>query len=147
MKITKIIVGTLSLATIVLLVVNVVKYSRNIEDFLRSYKLLPEPETFTELYFTDHLHLPSTIYPNQKQVFKVTIHNLENKDMKYPYEVYIDTKGSKQLLDQNSIFLKNNAYKTITENFILINPATRSAVVVNLINKNQSIDFWIEGKR
>ncbi len=42
-----------------------------------------KPETFTELYFEDHLSLPKEIILFKENNFKFTIHNLENKDMDY----------------------------------------------------------------
>jgi len=103
-----------------------------------------KPETFTELYFEDHLSLPSKIADYQENKFKFTIHNLENKDMSYPYEVYIDVNGRKLILDKKSIFIKSNEFKTIDEDFTLVLTIERVEVIVNLLNKNQQIDFWME---
>lgn len=103
-----------------------------------------KPETFTELYFEDHLSLPNKVTLSKKNSFKFTIHNLENKDMEYPYEVYIDMNGEKKIIDTNSIFIKNTEYKTIPVDFTITTRIQRAKVVVNLINKNQKIDFLIE---
>ncbi|RJQ35848.1 hypothetical protein C4559_06290 [Candidatus Microgenomates bacterium] len=103
------------------------------------------PETFTELYFENHLSLPNKIVYYKENDFKFTIHNLENKDMEYPYEVYIDLNGEKQIIEQSSISIKKNGYKTISEDFTIIYPTARVKVIVNLINKNQQIAFWLEG--
>ena len=102
-----------------------------------------KPETFTELYFEDHLSLQKEITVFKENNFKFTIHNLENKDMEYPYEVYKDINGEKQMIDKSSVLIKNNEYKTITEDFTLAVPMQRFKVVVNLIDKNQQIDFWM----
>jgi len=102
-----------------------------------------KPETFTELYFEDHLSLPNKVTLFNENNFKFTIHNLENKDMEYPYEVYIDLNGEKQMIDKSSILIKNNEYKTISEDFILTIPIQRVKVVVNLISKSQQIHFWM----
>jgi hypothetical protein len=100
-------------------------------------------ETFTELYFEDHLSLPNEVTLFKENNFKFTIHNLENKDMEYPYEVYIDVNREKQMIDKSSVLIKNNEYKTITEYFTITVPMQRVKVVVNLINKNQQIHFWM----
>jgi hypothetical protein len=63
--------------------------------------------------------------------------------MLYPYEVYIDINGEKQSIDKSSVLIKNNEYKTITQTFIITTPIQRAKIVVNLINKNQQIDFWM----
>ena len=103
----------------------------------------PKPETFTELYFENPLSLPSKVNLSEENNFKFTIHNLENKDMEYSYEVYIDINGGKQVIDKSSVLIKNNGYKTITVNFKITIPMQRFKVAVNLINKKQQIDFWM----
>ena len=102
-----------------------------------------KPETFTELYFEDHLFLPNKVTLFKENIFKFTIHNLENKDMVYIYEVYIDVNREKQMIDKNSVLIKNNEYKTITKDFTITVPTQRVKVVVNLIGKNQQIHFWM----
>ena len=102
-----------------------------------------KPETFTELYFEDHLSLPNKVTLFKENNFKFTIHNLENKDMEYPYEVYIDVNREKQMIDKSSVLIKNNEYKTISEAFAITVPIQRAKVVVNLISKNQQIHFWM----
>src|SRR5665648_1047660 len=102
-----------------------------------------KPETFTELYFEDHLSLPNKVTLFKENNFKFTIHNLENKVMVYIYEVYIDVNREKQMIDKNSVIIKNNEYKTITEDFTITVPSQRVKVVVNLMGKNQQIHFWM----
>ena len=102
-----------------------------------------KPETFTELYFEDHLSLPNKVVIFKENNFKFTIRNLENKDMVYIYEVYIDVNREKHMIDKNSVLIKNNEYKTITEDFTITIPMQRVKVVVNLIDKNQPIHFWM----
>jgi len=102
-----------------------------------------KPETFTELYFEDHLSLPDKVTLFKENNFKFTIHNLENKDMEYQYEVYIDLDRGKQMIDKSSVLIKNNEYKTISEEFTIPIPIQRIKVAVNLINKNQQIHFWM----
>lgn len=103
-----------------------------------------EPEKLTELYFEDHQSLPNRVILFKENSFKFTIHNLENKDMEYPYEVYIDINGEKQIIDESSVLIKNNEYETITVDYTITIPVQRAKVVVNLIGKNQQIHFWIE---
>ena len=105
-----------------------------------------QPEPFTELYFEDHLTLPTKVTRNKVYIFKFTIHNLENKNFMYPYEVYADLGGEKLLIERKTVSLKSHEYKTIEEKFIIPDSFTRLKIVVNLINKNQQINFWMEGK-
>ncbi len=105
-----------------------------------------QPERFTELYFENHLSLPSAVTIGTSYSFTFTIHNLEYRDTLYPYDVYIlNPNGSKTLIDKNAVMMKNNQYFTHTEKFILTQDISRQEVVVNLTSKNQQIDFWITG--
>jgi hypothetical protein len=63
--------------------------------------------------------------------------------MEYTYEVYIDAKRGKQMINKSSVLIKNNEYKTISEDFTITIPTQRVKVVLNLINKNQQIHFWM----
>ncbi len=112
-----------------------------------------QPERFTELYFENHLTLPKNITMYQTEKFSFTIHNLEYKDMQYPYEVYIKClqigcNGEKQLIDEGKFTLKHDKYKTIDENYTITLPTARVQIIINLINKNnQQIHFWIGGEK
>jgi len=104
-----------------------------------------QPETLTELYFEDHLSLPEKVVLSDENGFKFTIHNLEDKDIEYTYSVYIEIDGEKDIIiDSSSILIKNNEFQTITESFALTTPVGRARVIVELINKDQYISFWIE---
>jgi hypothetical protein len=104
-----------------------------------------QSETFTELYFEDNLHLPSEVIPKRSYFFQFTLHNLEGKDMEYPYEVYIKVGQEKLLFDKGTIFVKENDYRTIQERFATADVLPKSEIVVDLLSKNQFVDFWIEG--
>lgn len=136
-----------SLIIVVLIAISYQLLSLN-KDFKNNFRLATtvKPETFTELYFENHLNLPSKVMLKEPYSFSFTIHNLENQDMAYPYEVYIDEgKGKKLILDKNNITVQKNAFITIQEGFILNQSITRDKVIINLTAKNQQIDFWIEG--
>jgi hypothetical protein len=104
-----------------------------------------KPETFTELYFEDHINLPKTITKWQVYNFSFTVHNIEYQDMNYPYVVYVLMNNQKVILDSGNFTLKNDEFKTIKED---VGPFEnyRAQVVVELTNKNQSIHFWVEQK-
>jgi hypothetical protein len=105
-----------------------------------------KPETFTELYFDNHLQLPSTVSQNQIIHFTFTVHNLEYRTYTYPYEVTLNENGNKTEIDKGSFTLKQNEYKTISETYTLTQPITRAKVDVDLTGLNQDIFFWINGK-
>ena len=146
----KIRIGLLILAVSVIVVgfFQLMKYVPSVKEaFILATTV--KQETFTELYFEDHLSLPSKVTFFKENNFKFVIHNLENKDMEYPYEVYIDLRGEKLIIDKGSVFLKINEYKTITENFTITIPIDelfqlqRLKIIVNLVSKNQQIHFWM----
>jgi hypothetical protein len=101
-----------------------------------------KPEPFTELYFEDHGHLPKTGPPYVETGFTFTIHNLEHKKTVYPYVVYLETDSKDTILDNNDITVSDGAYASIRENF---SPTSGkpTKVVVDILNKKQSIDFWM----
>ncbi len=110
---------------------------------LHAWHLLYEPETFTELYFEDHLNLPKSLALNKSQSFRFTIHNLEYKTMTYPYEVYLQDGENIIPISTSSATLNQDQYQTISQDFTLPKKFTRVEVVVNLIDLEQSIHFWI----
>jgi hypothetical protein len=103
-----------------------------------------KPETFTELYFENHTQLSDTITRWQEYPFSFTIHNLEYKDMEYPYTVYLQRDNEKIILSQGSVSLKQDEYKTIEDT---VGPFKdlRTKIVVELTNKNQIISYWLDG--
>jgi hypothetical protein len=108
----------------------------------------PVPETFTELYFEDHLNLPKIVVPEQKNDFSFTIHNLEYKLVNYEAEITAIPENTPDLnvpLFKQTVALNHDQYKTIPVRFSL--PALerqRVKVVVDLKNLNQTIHFWVD---
>jgi lipopolysaccharide export LptBFGC system permease protein LptF len=117
---------------------------RSIENALHLVTTVNQ-ENFTELYFENHLNLPKQVTSSQEYFFNFTIHNLEGKNMQYSYEVYLELDTEKIMIDKNTVFIKNNDYMTVQEGFKTRGTPTKNKIVVYLINKNQKIDFQIEG--
>ena len=140
--IRNIVIFLLLVCIIIVVVIQLVKYDSVKKAITLATTM--KPQVFTELYLENHLSLPDKITLFEEKNFEFTIHNLENKEMEYPYEVYIDTDGEKYIIHESSVLLKNNEYETIAVDFTLEVPIQRSKVVVNLIDKNQKIFFWIE---
>lgn len=111
---------------------------------LNDLKLLPQSENFTELYLLNHQTIPYTINPNKEVSFEFAIHNLENKDLNYPYVVFLDIDGKKQPLVKNSVFVKNNQTKIIKQSLSANYYSKRFEIGVSLVNKNQAVDFWVQ---
>ena len=100
-----------------------------------------QPETFTELYFENHTQLPNKIIGWNKYTFSFTIHNLEDKDMEYPYSIYTVRDGKKVITyHEDKIIIKKGEYKTIIETINALKPLD-TKVVVDLTDKNQQISF------
>lgn len=103
---------------------------------------LPQPERFTELYFENHTKLPTEAQPNQPYTFSFTVHNLEYQDTPYNYESYLDLDTGKAEIGHGSFTLKQDEYLTVRQEYSLAMALPKTKIVVNLINKNQQIDFW-----
>lgn len=128
------------------LIVCIFSFKNQIIAKMNALKLLPQPEKFTELYFEDHLTLPTTI-TTKPQSFSFTIHNVEYQTMIYPYDVYAQIDDTKQEIDQKTVTIPANEYKTISESFtIATSAATKAEIVISLPKKQQQIDFFIQAK-
>jgi|SRR5436305_5113310 len=104
--------------------------------------LIPKPEKLTELYFNDHVHLPSSATGNQVISFAFVIHNLETTDYQYAYDVSVSAHGVRHIVDSGHVLVKNNQYYVKNEQFNLLNLRGSQEVIVELTNKRQLIDFW-----
>ena len=107
--------------------------------------LSKRPETYTELYFTDHLSLPKQLKLKTQYEFAFNIHNLEYKDFTYLYEVTATDEKHEIILDKGQFFLKHDEIGNVEVTFQISEPFERIKISVNLVNKNQMIHFW--GKR
>ena len=110
---------------------------------LVSLDLVPKSEKLTELYFNDNANLPSSATSKQEISFAFVIHNLETTDYQYIYEVSVNLNGTRHIVDSGKVLVKNNQYYVNNEKFNLMNSSESQEVVVELTNKQQSIDFWI----
>jgi len=140
-RIKKIIITVIPLCLVVWLVLVFVFTPSLWQQLVWALKAKPEP--ITELYFEDHLDLPSTAGTSEEKSFRFTIHNLENTDMAYTYEIYIDSDGGRKIIGKNTVFIEDKEYRTISESFKLEDPVDRARVIVRLAGRDQEIGFWI----
>src|ERR1700681_1840649 len=110
---------------------------------LVTLNLIPQPEKLTELYFNNNANLPGSATSNQEIHFAFVIHNLEATDYQYVYVVSVNTSGTRYIVDRGTALVKNNQYYVKNEKFHLMQSTGRQNVIVELTNKQQSIDFWI----
>lgn len=119
------------------------KNSPFLKDFPK-IALSKQPETFTELYFTDHLNLPKEIELEVPYFFEFTTHNLEYEDFTYVYEVTMNGGENTVVFDKGQFTLKHDEERTIPVTFHISQLTGRTKITVNLVNKNQPIHFWLE---
>jgi hypothetical protein len=111
---------------------------------LANLDLIPKPEKLTELYFNGNANLPNAA-TNKPVSVAFVIHNLEATDFQYVYSVSVNANGTRHIVDSGSVLVKNNQYFTKNEKFSLLNVSGSQEIVIELVNKRQSIDFWMEG--
>lgn len=112
---------------------------------LHAWKLLPEPERLTELYFDKHTTLPATYRPGVTQHFSFTVHNLEYQTFTYSYQVIEQTEAGdhKAALSSGSFTLSQGEYRSVPINANLTDLGKRAKVVISLEPVNESIDYWV----
>ncbi len=114
-----------------------------IHDELVALDLIPKPEKLTELYFNANTDLPHSDTNNQVVSFAFIIHNLETADYQYTYKVSVNSNGIRHIVDTGNVEVKNNQYYVKDENFKLKDSSGHDEIIVELVNKQQSIHFWI----
>ncbi len=107
--------------------------------------LVPKPEKLTELYFNNNATLPDSATSKQAVSFTFVIHNLETTDFQYVYNVSVNVNGTRHIVDSGNVLVKNNQYYAKNEKFNLMKSLVSQEVVIELVNKQQSIDFWMKG--
>jgi len=126
--------------------VTVVATQNQIAAQLHAWKLLPEPERLTELYFTNQPALPTTYLPGDVQAVAFSVHNLEQTSTRYSYVIsQLNEKGDQTVvLARGNFTLGKNHYKAATVPVILTDLGSRSLVRVALTNTDDTISYWNE---
>lgn len=130
-----------------------------IYDQFYDWKLIPRPERLTELYFTDHTNLPKTYTPDDNQVVKFTVRNLEYRSTEYTYVVGVmndDETGELLSRASGKIQLDHNQSKDMETPITITAKGKRAKVIVtiyyqgiklgedDLSDHEQSIHYWVE---
>jgi hypothetical protein len=112
---------------------------------LNKWKLLPQPEKLTELYFTQPNSLPSTYMPGESQKVNFTVHNIEYQTMTYSYKIVEENQdgSQQQVLASNSFTLDQNQYQSVSFTGPLADMGPEAKVVVELPTVNESIDYLL----
>jgi hypothetical protein len=128
----------------VILVIGCVIFQSAIDRRLYDWKLLPEPQRLTELYFNNSAHLPATYVTGTTQVFSFTVHNLEYNNMTYNYSVSSRSSNYTTTdLVSGSFYLRANLYKDIRINLTMPDLGPRGQILVSLSSPKESIDYWV----
>lgn len=134
----------LAIALVIIIALGAIFHSP-IDRQLHRWKLLPEPERLTELYFTQPNSLPKQYVPGQAQTVRFTTHNLEYRTTNYQYRI-VETgqaNNQSQTLASGSFTLPQNAYKQETVNISTVDLGSNVKVEVDLMNVNESIDYLL----
>jgi hypothetical protein len=103
------------------------------------------PDAYTELYFGNPEELPSSITADPTTLpvtFVIVSH--EPSAMEYTYRVtFKDAQDTSQLPD-GKLTLQPGESKAITQSIAVPAGRSRGEVSVQIINKSQSLRFWLE---
>jgi uncharacterized membrane protein len=106
-----------------------------------------QPDRFTELYFTNPTSLPATVKLSATVPVSFTLHNEEARTQSYTYNItFADATGTTTVLKTQEIILQNGQKQVINQDITLPTGNSRGEVSVNLLNKSQSVHFWLERK-
>lgn len=134
------------LTIVALVIVGLTLAAPAIHRQLDRWKLLPQPERLTELYFSDHTKLPTTYTPGNQQTVKFTIHNLEYRPTHYHYHVLqqnIDGSGVPQVLEHGEVTLQQGQYFRPVLVITPLDLGPRVKITVMLEGRSEAIDYLL----
>ena len=128
-----------------------------IADQLNAWQVLPRPERFSELYFTDYHQLPATLFAGSNQRIRFTVGNFEHQNTTYYYSViaFAPDKLIEQPLAHGSFTLDQNQSRATTQAIVIPALSSRIMVQVSLQYRGivpgasqpsietQSIHYWL----
>jgi uncharacterized membrane protein len=120
-------------------------FHKSIHNQLNDWKVLPEPEKLTELYFTHPNSLPTTYTPGQSQTISFTVHNIEYQTENYKYKITeLASDGQKsQVLSRGKFTLPQDKYQHKSVNISTPDLGHHVKVEVTLTNLSESIDYLL----
>ncbi len=111
--------------------------------WVHEHVLASTEETMTELYFDDHLNLPKSIMAGDEISFSFVIHNLEGRDMAYPYLVYKTFNENKIFLRRDIVKVEDGEYKRVNVSYTPLESVNNGIITVSLLQFNQDIHFLL----
>lgn len=139
----------ISIAVLALLTITAAFNMHAIKGQLDDWKLLPQPERLTELYYADHAKLPTTYTPGTEQKFSFITHNLEYQDTQYEYTVTQKSEDgtTTQPITKGTFKLRPDNIGTTPVTITPTDLGKRSQIEVQLTNtttkQQQSIHYWV----
>ena len=127
-----------------------------VQETLKSWRVLPQPERLTEAYFTDHQNLPTKYTPNSLISVDFTLHNIEYKTTLYKYQILqqSEDKSVSRVLASGEKSLSHDEIANIKVPVTMQDTGPRARVIVDITyegtadgtdnreQKNQSIFYW-----
>lgn len=117
-------------------------------------QLAPQPERFTQLYFTQHNQLPGWLQSNMQEV-AFTISNVEHQDTNYSFVIKAESGAKKQELYSGSLIVPHGQTKALKQQVTVPNLGERIKIEVALqyqvlqlsgetpVAMRQSIHYWL----
>jgi hypothetical protein len=142
-------IGLIVLCLVAVVVLLAIIKAPAIKRQLNSWKLLPQPERLTELYYENNAKLPTTYTPGSMQQFSFTVHNLEYRTTTYSFQTIEQSGDGTQshLLASGSFSLAQNKYKTIPAPIYPIDLGTRVEIITSLHisgdTNNETIHYYV----
>jgi hypothetical protein len=114
-------------------------------DRLHGWKLLPQTQQLTELYFAKPYELPSKYEPDREHRVAFVVRNREHRTLTYQYVIrQVDAEGNRQAdLASGTITIADGVAESTTAT---VKPEAmgRSAIIITITTTNQSIQYWVE---
>jgi hypothetical protein len=116
---------------------------------LDAWKLLPQPERLTELYYANHTKLPTNYTAGVPQQFSFITHNLEYQDTGYSYKVVQASEDGKitQPIASGTFKLTPDTIGTTPVSFTPVDMGNKSLIITTLTNTRtgsvQSVHYWV----
>lgn len=113
---------------------------------LDRYYLIPRNESFTELYFADHLALPKNLDDGRLLDFSFVIASHENRDQSYRYEVSYADNEKNEKIKTGETMVKAGEKANIEIAYVLPSAEKAYRIDVRLPDSEQSIHFYLNKK-
>ena len=115
---------------------------------LNNWKVLPRPDAFTEIYFTDRIAPATTYVPGTAHVVRFTVHNATGATKEYHYRIVqrSATGSTPTVLAQGNTTLASGASQGSAVPIIYTDQGARTSITIDLLPDGQYIQYWLDNK-